>query len=320
MSPHLGKISFTEDELKALRAEALAFIEREGWTRRRFAEECEVAEGTFGPWVDNKYQGNNAAPAAKVYRFLAAAKDRAALTRQIPTAPCFQETKTARRIMAALEHAQVFGDLVVVGCGPGLGKSASITQYKATRPRVIVATMAPSTRGVNTALVEILASLGEPEARGTPQALSRRVAVKATAGALLVIDEAQHLSQQAVDEMRSIHDRTGVGVVFSGDESVFSLFDGSRKAAFAQFHSRIGMRVRQSRPDPADAPILARAHGVEDSASIKLLTEIASKPGGLRGMTKTLLLARRMSALSGVELTPALIREAWAQRSPDMAA
>jgi DNA transposition AAA+ family ATPase len=320
MSPHLGKTNFDEDELAALRVEANAFIEREQWTRRRFAEESDVAEGTFGPWLDGKYQGNNAGPAAKVYRFLQARKDQAALAAQIPTAPCFQETKTARRILAALDHAQVFGDLVVVGCGPGLGKSAALAQFKATRPRVIVATMAPSTRGVNTALVEVLAAMGDAEARGTPQALSRRIATKATAGALLAIDEAQHLSQQAVDELRSIHDRTGVGVVFSGDESVFTLFDGTRRAAFAQFHSRIGMRVRQSRPDPSDAPILARAHGVNDSQSIKLLTEISLKPGGLRGMTKTLLLARRMSALASTPLTASLIREAWAQRSPDMAA
>lgn len=320
MTPNLGKTTFSDAELTQLRAEARAYIERQGWTKKRFAEECDVPEGTFGPWLDGKYQGDNEKPAAKVYRFLTARKDQAQLAASIPVAPSFQETKTSLRILAALEHAQVFGDLAVIGMGPGLGKSASIAQYAATRPRVFVATMAPSTRGVPNALVEVLSAMGDDEAKGTPQALSRRVAKRATQGGLLVIDEAQHLSQQAVDEFRSIHDRTGVGLIFAGDESVFQLFDGTRKSAFAQFHSRIGLRLRQARPLPDDAVVLATAHGITEPGVVKLLSEIAQKPGALRGMTKTILLAKRMAAMTDQPLSTGLIREAWSQRAPDMAA
>lgn len=320
MTPNLGKTTFTEAELQQLRAEATAFIERHSWTKKRFAEECDVPEGTFGPWLAGKYGGDNEGPAAKVYRFLSARKDQDQLAASIPVAPSFQDTPTSLRIWAGLEHAQVFGDLTVIGVGPGMGKTATIAQFKAVRPRVWVATMAPSTRGVPNALVEVLGAMGDMDARGTPQALSRRVAAKATAGALLVIDEAQHLSQQAVDEFRSIHDKTGVGLVFSGDESVFSLFDGTRRSAFAQFHSRIGFRVRQSRPLAGDALMLAQAHGVTEPAMVKLCVEIANKPGALRGLNKTILLAKRMAAMTDQPLTNSLIREAWAQRSADVAA
>jgi Uncharacterized ATPase, putative transposase len=320
MTPNFGKSTFTDAELSQLRAETRAYIERQAWTKKRFAEECDVAEGTFGPWLDAKYSGDNEKVAARVHRYLSARKEQAQLASTVPVAPMFQETRTAKRVLASLEHAQVFCDLVVIGMGPGLGKTASIRQFEATRPRVYVATMSPSSRGVPNALVEVLSAMGDEDAKGTPQALSRRVAKRATQGALLVIDEAQHLSQQAVDEFRSIHDRTGVGLVFSGDESVFQLFDGSRKAAFAQFHSRIGMRVRQSRPHPEDAPVLAMANGITDASQIKLLAEISQKPGALRGMTKTVLLAKRMAAMTDQPLSPSLIREAWAQRAPDMAA
>lgn len=320
MSPNLGKTTFTPDELTRLRAEATAYIERHQLTKKRFAEECDVPEGTFGPWLAATYAGNNDGPATKVFRFLESRKEQAQLAASIPATAPFQETPTAKRIWAGLEHAQVFEDLTVIGVGPGLGKTETIKQYRAMRPRVWVSTMAPSTRGVPNALVEVLGAMGDPDARGTPQALSRRVAAKATQGALLIIDEAQHLSQQAVDEFRSIHDRTGVGLVFSGDESVFSLFDGTRRSAFAQFHSRIGFRVRQSRPLPGDAAMLAAAHGITDPAIIKLCVEIANKPGALRGVTKTLRLAKRAAAMTDQPLTTTLIREAWAQRSADVAA
>lgn len=320
MTPNLGKTAFTSAELTQLRAETSAFIERRQMTQKRFAEEAGVAEGTFGPWLKGSYQGNNETVAATVYRYLQARKETEALAAMIPTAPAFQETQTAKRIFAAMEHAQVFGDLAVVGLAPGLGKTATITQFKAIRPRVTVVTLAPSTRGAPNALIETLLAMGETEVKGTPQALSRRIATKATAGALLVIDEAQHASQQAVDEFRSIHDKTGVGLVFSGDESLFSLFDGRSRAAFAQFHSRIGMRLRQSRPLAEDVKILARAWEVSDPAQVKLMNEIAMKPGALRGLTKTMLLAKRMAAMTDQPLSAPLIREAWAQRSPDLAA
>jgi len=320
MSPTLGKTTFNPAELAQLRAEASAYIERHSWTKKRFAEECDVPEGTFGPWLAGSYAGDNDKPAGKVHRFLEAKKEQAQLAATIPASAPFQETPTAKRIWAGLEHAQVFEDLTVIGCGPGLGKTETIKRFKTLRPRVWVATMAPSTRGVPNALVEVLGAMGDADARGTPQALSRRVAAKATQGAVLIIDEAQHLSQQAVDEFRSIHDRTGCGLVFAGDESVFSLFDGTRRSAFAQFHSRIGMRVRQPRPLPGDAQMIAAAYGVTDPAMVRLCVEIANKPGALRGVTKTLRLAKRVAAMTDQPLTASLIREAFAQRSADVAA
>lgn len=320
MSPNLGKTTFTETEMAQLRQDVAAYIERNGLTKRQFAADADVAEGTFGPWLNEQYQGDNEKVAAKVHRLLTTRQEQDQMAASLPEAPGWQKTKSALKVLTVLDHCQLWGDMGVIGMGPGLGKTETINHFPNLRPRVWIATMSPSSRGVPNALVAMLEAMGEDEAKGTPQALSRRVQKKATAGGLIVIDEAQHLSQQAVDEFRSIHDRTKVGLVFSGDETVFQLFDGTRKAAFAQYHSRIGIRWRQSRPYAEDADILAIAHGVTDGPSIKLLREIAQKPGALRGLTKTILQARRMSAMTDVPMSPALIREAWASRAPDLAA
>lgn len=320
MTPNYGKTTFNTQELALLRAEALAFIERHAMTKKGFAEECDVPEGTFGPWLAGNYAGDNEKPAAKVYRFLTARKEQAEMAASVPSAPTWQETMSAKSIMTVLDHCQVFSDMGVIGTGPGCGKTATIAQFAAVRPRVWVTTMKPSTRGVQNALIAMLKAVGDAEAKGTPQALSERVQKRVGPGAIIIIDEAQHLSLQAVDELRSIHDCTGVGLVFSGDESVFELFDGHGKNGYAQFQSRIGMRHRQSRPFPEDAAILARAHGVTDTASIKMLSDIAQKPGALRGVSKTLQNARRYAAINDVALTPSLIREAYAARAAPLAA
>lgn len=320
MSPNLGKTAFNDAEMAKLRQDVAAYIERHAMTKRQFAADADVAEGTFGPWLNGQYAGNNDTVAAKVHRLIVSREEQSRMAATVPEAPSYQDTRMGREILGVLDHCQVFGDLGVIGLWPGLGKTAGIAQFKATRPRVWTAPMAPSSRGVPNALIAMLEAMGEDEAKGTPQALSRRVQKKASAGGLIVIDEAQHLSQQAVDEFRSIHDRTGVGLVFSGDESVFQLFDGNRRAAFAQFSSRIGRRLRRSRPYPEDVDVMAEAHGVTDTASKKLIRDMAQKPGALRGVNKTLLLARRMAAMTDTPMSPAVIREAWAQRAPDMAA
>lgn len=320
MSPNLGKTTFTETELAKLRRDTAAYIERHSMTKRQFAADADVAEGTFGPWLAGSYAGDNEKVATKVHRLLLTREEQAQMAAVVPEAPGWQPTKSAEKILTVLDHCQLWGDLGVIGMGPGLGKTETVNHFPNLRPRVWVATMAPSTKGINTALVAMLEAMGEDEAKGTPLALSRRVAKKATKGGLIIIDEAQHLSQLAVDEFRSIHDRTGVGMVFSGDETVFQLFDSARRKAFAQYHSRIGIVHRQARAFPEDTEILAAAHGITDGPTIRVLRDLAKLPGALRGVTKTVLSARRISAITGVAMSPRLINEAWASRTDRQAA
>lgn len=320
MTTTLTKMNFEPEELDHLRAEAQAYIDANRMTKKGFAIECDVAEGTFGPWLSGQYAGDNNKVAIRVHRFLHSRSEQELMAAAVPTAPGFLDLAVSRRIWAGLEHAQVFNDVTVVGVGPGLGKTTTIRHFQDQRPRVWVATMAPSTSRPVNALIAVLEAMGDTDAKGTPQSLSRRVGLKATQGALLIIDEAQHLTVQAVDELRSIHDRTEVGLVFSGDESVFNLFDGSRKRAFAQFHSRIGYRVRASRAEPRDVGLICAAHDITDPSMVRLCALIASKPGAYRSLTKTLLLARRHAKMADQPLTNALVREAWEQRAADVGA
>ena len=319
MSPHLGKTDWTDEELSALRAQVLELLETAGLTRRQAALDAGIAEGTFGPWLNGVYPGDNAKIATQVTLWLKTREDRKAAAAVAVKAPDFQELPTARKYLTALEHAQFVGDMVLIAGGPGTGKTAAAKQHAATRSRVTIATMAPSTRGVANCLQEVMAALGEPEAKGTPQALSRRIAQRfREAGALLIIDEAQHLSQQAVEELRSIHDRTGVGLALVGDENLLTLFSGAAGRGYAQLSSRIGYRARQARPTTADVEQLATAWHITDRDAVKLCRDIAAKPGALRGLTKVLLVASRMAA--NAQPTAAHIREAWQHQAPDLAA
>jgi hypothetical protein len=92
--------------------------------------------------------------------------------------------------------------------------------------------------------------------------------------------------------MRTIHDLTGIGVALVGNETVYTRLEGhGRQAQFAQLYSRVGMRISKNKVRRDDVNILLNGWNIMGEAERGLLFEIARKPGGLRGMTKTIRLA-----------------------------
>jgi DNA transposition AAA+ family ATPase len=137
-------------------------------------------------------------------------------------------------------------------------------------------------------------------------------------GGLLIVDEAQHLSSGALDQLRTIHDLTKIGVAVAGNSEVFARIDGDgRKGLFAQFRSRIGMRLTRGKPLAADVEAMLDASGVTGAGERRLLRVVANKPGALRGVSKTLRVAHILAAGEGVPMTEAHLRAAAERLSHD---
>jgi DNA transposition AAA+ family ATPase len=219
---------------------------------------------------------------------------------EAPEVPDYFETPTTRRLQSLLSWAQR-GRIVAAATGPGCGKTKGAKNYRDAMSNVWMVTIAPSCSGVNNMQIEVLAALGERDARGTGQALSRRIRDRIrNTGGLLLFDEAQHLSERSIEEIRSWHDDTGVGVAFFGNETVLARIEGGhRRAAFAQLYSRIGMRLIQNLPLADDARALADAWEVHDDKQVAFLIKKSQQPGGLRTVTMMLELATMVAAASG---------------------
>jgi DNA transposition AAA+ family ATPase len=135
-------------------------------------------------------------------------------------------------------------------------------------------------------------TLGVPET--APFRVAAAISLKLTnTGGLIVVDEAQHLRTDAFDELRSLHDLSGIGLAFVGNHGVWERMDGGgRKAEFAQLYSRVGFRVNIAKSTISDADDLLTASGIEDEKICKLLRAIAVRPGALRQMSKVLRIAQ----------------------------
>lgn len=306
--------SITPEEQEALRAEVRQIIEAEGISQRAVADEVGIAYGTFTPWLGGTYKGDTVDKALAVRRWLETRQERDRTRAILPTPPEFQMTATAEHIFNVLSYAQGAPDFGVIVGGAGIGKTEAIKAYSKRNSNVFVVTMEPCLASPNNMLSEIADVVGVMERRAAY--LSRAITAKLrSAAALVVIDEAQHLSSAALDQLRTIHDKANVGIVVSGNESIFSrLQGGERSSQFAQLYRRVGMRMVQPKARARDICALIEAWRITDERVIALLKVVAAKPGALGQMTKVIQFASMLAAGNGeAAMTEQHVKRAWKQ-------
>lgn len=296
----------------ALRAQARAVMDAASLTAAAAAKDAGVSYSTYHAWLSGSYAGNNDKVAAQVAKWIAARAVRTQTRSLVPVRPAFCWTATARRIVPMLQYAQALGDISVLVGGAGVGKTTALRHYQGVTPNVWLSTSSPIARTVGGTLVELAAALGIV---GYKRAALARVITERMAGSggLLIVDEAQHLDAQALEQLRSLHDTAKIGLVLCGNQTILSRVDGGRQAEFAQLFSRVGMRVVLPKASADDVKVMLDQWGVADPDQVKFCTAIAGKPGALRGLDKCLMLAGMLAAGEGRERSIDDLRAAWSQ-------
>lgn len=297
----------------AIRQAVTALQEEQRITNAALAKQVGISGTAVSLWLSGKYETKGDGLTVKMSKWVESARARIRTKNSLPEAPAYIETPTARKVMNVLSYAQMAGDIAVIYGSPGLGKTKAIERYSLLNPSVWHATMSPATKGVFPCMEEIAEAAGM---RSIPTRLGRiqRSLIERFSGScgLLIIDEAQHLSVEALEGIRSLHDISGVGVALVGNEIVYArLTGGTRALNFAQLFSRIGKRLHLSKSLTADVAAVAESFGVTGKPELECLTAIASKPGALRGMVKTMRLASMLAMGTGKGIETEHIRAAW---------
>lgn len=299
-----------------LRDELAALMRDSRVTQAALAKELSVSPSALNQWIKGTYAGDNDGLAGRIRIWI----DSRIQERQssMPVAPRWVSTPTGEAILGALAYAQIASDVAVIYGGAGLGKTSAIRRHAATSLSVWHVTMSPSSASVVTALEEICAVLGLTEQGGAAK-LHRAIVkrVRDTRG-LIVIDEAQHLSTAALDQIRSIHDATDtgegatVGLALVGNTEVYArLCGGNRSEQMSRLHSRVGRRLHLKSSVSGDVGALIEAWGLTDGKCHSLVRQIAERPGALRSVTKVLRLAAMHAAAAGEALCCSHVSEAW---------
>lgn len=283
----------TPADMDALREAVRNLIERDSsYSQARIAKEADLSGTTLSQWLGGTYNGNQQNTARKVRAWLQAYEER---NRDggLPQLPAWVETPTGTRILGGLRYAQLAQDLVLIVGNAGVGKSKTIEHYASTQPNVWVVELTPASGGVLPCLEEIVIQLGVKEYARTASHLFRTILSKVrNTNGLLILDEAQHLTPLALDQVRAILDQGQIGLVLAGNDRVLSQMTGGNRAAYLdRLFSRIGQKIVLRKCSVKDADALINAWGFDDQRCRDALRAIASKPGALRQLNKVLRLA-----------------------------
>lgn len=289
-----------------------------GMSWPQIAPKIGVAAGTLSQFPTGAYKGDMRKIAEAVHRYRQKLVAQAEIAITMPDPPAFFETPTTRQMKTMLTIAQR-GRMIVIASGPGTSKTRACVDYQAGGSNVWIATMMPSTAGLAAMQYQLLEALGADldQRKGTPVALTARIkGLIVNTGGLLIVDEAQHLTEKSLEELRSLHDATGIGIALVGNEEVLTrLTLGNRKDAFARLASRIAQRMIFRGPRDADALALADAWDVTDDTHRAFIVAIAKQPGGLRTCTMMLETAFMLASSEDSALQLAHLQDAWSHLS-----
>lgn len=284
------------ERLAQVRERIRTLLDTEEVKSSELAKQAGVSTSALSQFMADKYTGNNDAVADKLEAWLETRNNRQAVVQNLMDEPDFVETGTAKRIRTAIQYAHFTNDIAVIYGGAGIGKTQTFRHYRDENAGVYLITVTPAHTTVRHVLQEIAKTMGIGMPRDNVS-LAAQVCVEIRQReGMLIFDESQHLNAKCIDQLRQIHDDTKCGIVFAGNETVYTNISGGRSAAYLdRLFSRVGTWRNLKKSTKADAEALVAAWGITEAASVKLLCDAATKPGGLREIVKTLKYARMLA-------------------------
>lgn len=289
----------------------------QGWSKAEVARRSGVKDGTFSQWSNGNYPGALANVSDDVSNWLDAMEESAGIAASLPVSRKFIRTATGAEIFNVLLYSQLSAGFTMVVLPSGAGKTTAARHFVATRPHCWMATVSPHTKTVHGLLVELASELDVHE--HNPARLVRAIGRKLQRigdGTLLIVDEAQNLVPDAINQLRHFVDNFGCGVALIGNEETGAAFlkDRGSIASRAQVMTRFDRRLRTERDPAGDALLLIEAWDIDDPACVKFLLGIASKPGALRNIDRTVRAAHMTALGCGEDISLKHLTAAWRNR------
>ncbi|MCH4024011.1 MAG: AAA family ATPase [Acetobacter sp.] len=273
---------------RTLRVRVQGLLEQETLSQRAAAQQADIGYSTFLAWMGDKYNGNIQSINDKIETWLNSHEKRKSVAVRQTRAPDYLETPTAQQFADVFSYAQATPDMGLITGGAGVGKTTAAQEWQKQNPNVWIMTADSSMRSPSAILrdLAVIVEAGSDRGSRLMSMIIRRV--RGTRG-LIIVDEAQHLTTEAIDLLRSLYDASGIGIVYMGNEPLRLRMEGmGRQSSHAQIFSRIGMRRKRDRPQVSDVRLVLEAWGINDAMVKKACRWIALQPGGLRQMNKTL--------------------------------
>jgi DNA transposition AAA+ family ATPase len=280
------------------------YINERGISQGNVARGIGKSPATINQYLQGKYAGDVAALDKMVAAWLQTQRERA---NDIRTQLSYTYTTTARRIEEVLRLAHVEGETVVLYGQAGLGKTSALEAYVRRNPDAIMVDSDPS-YSAKVLLSCIAAEVGA-ESRGSLHQLIEALIKKLKdSGRIILVDEAENLPLRALECLRRIHDKTGIGLVLAGMPRLLVNLRGS-KGELKQLYSRVAFRfdLGDVVPDCELEAIINQSISGIEADTVQAL--VVAAHGNTRRLAKLVRGVTRMTKVNNRPFDVAMVKE-----------
>ncbi|ELL6061421.1 AAA family ATPase [Shigella sonnei] len=211
-------------------------MERRGYSQAQVGRAIGRSGAVINQFLQGKYTGDNADLELRIEGFIARELEKQKAKRITAR---FIETSTARRGLEVLSYAHQESEMCVIYGAAGVGKTMILREY-AARNRDVLLIEADPGYTARTLLGELCRQLGLKVRGNIHELIDACVRELRGSARLVMVDEAELLPYRALEVLRRLHDKSGVGVVLAGMPRLLINLKG-RSGEFAQLYSRVAL-------------------------------------------------------------------------------
>jgi len=291
-----------EEKIQALREKLTAIMKKHGYSQARVARSLGFSGGALSAWLSGTYKGDNEQVAEAVRGYLRLETERQQKRR---TGIPFTETSISEKIFKAARICHVEGEVGVAYGLSGIGKTYAVKQYAALNQDVILIE-ADNGYTAKDLFAELTRTIGE-YASSINEMKNTIISKLKDSGRLIIVDEAENLPFKAIDLLRRVHDKAGVGVLFVGINRLYESLI-SKRTIYAYVLSRIGVVARLEPLTQDDVKKIVHEAIPESGDLARTFYDISR--GNARTASKLIFRSEALANENGVAITPEIIRQA----------
>jgi DNA transposition AAA+ family ATPase len=291
---------------KAFVEQVQAFMGDRSWSMSGLAKSAGISSSALSQFLSGKYNGNKDNVRNKLADVMARETEKKSLGK---TPDGFIKTSVSRYVFEVAQDCRLFGNIGVCYSAAGLGKTESVREYARQNSDVILIEADPGYTA------KFLFSEIRDEVGGTSRTSLHDIFVDCCqrlkgSGRLLIVDEAEQLPYKALEMLRRLHDKTGIGILLTGMPKLLANLRGHR-GEYAQLYSRIGLGIKLKPMTDGDASLIVDKllPGSSEATKKSLCKEAA---GNTRRLFKIITRSKRVAQVNNSGITDEVVRVAAA--------
>jgi DNA transposition AAA+ family ATPase len=288
---------------KELRNQVKTFLEENGKSASMAAKGIGYSASALSQWLSFSYKGDVKKFEAAVENWLARQIERQQRT---VIESDFVHTSIAKKVFEYAEYCLLENEIGVVYGPAGLGKTFSVKEFHRLNPSTILieADLGYTAKVLFQEMHKIVGLDGHGSIHSLFEDVVSRL--KGT-DRMIIVDEAEHLPYRALELLRRVYDKAGVGILLIGMPTLIGNLRGKR-GEYAQLYSRVGVKCALQVLDPSDTELFVKNALPGSNGIHKTFHQVAN--GNTRVLSKLIRRSIRMSEINHLPIDKPLVEEA----------